>query len=109
MVALAAAIIAAGCSLSSDVTRTLGARCDVKEECDDRCLRPSDKFPGGFCSVSCAGDSECPEEAACVNEEGGVCLFECQDDPDCGFLGVGWQCDTKSVLPDGEAKVCIGD
>ena len=94
------------CSTSSDVSRELGARCDDGDDCDARCLPPAD-FPGGFCSISCEGDGDCPSDAGCVDLEGGVCLFQCADDAACRFLGEGWAC--ASVAERGsteEVMVC---
>lgn len=108
----ALAIVAglAGCSVSSDVSREIGARCDSALECDDRCLAPGTAFPGGFCSVSCERDSACPGGANCVAAEGGVCLFDCVDDANCGFLGEGWRCRELALREDAaqRVKVCAG-
>jgi len=108
---LTAAILAivAGCSASSDVSRELGARCDQQDECDDRCLS-GPPYPGGFCSATCDSDSDCPDEGACVDLDGGVCLFDCVDAADCAFLGSGWQCLPESArgAASGEVMVCIG-
>jgi hypothetical protein len=100
--------IVAGCSASSDVSRELGARCEEQDECDDRCLS-GQAYPGGFCSASCDRDSDCPAEAACVDVDGGVCLFDCGDAGECAFLGSGWQCWSESSHgAAGEVMVCIG-
>jgi hypothetical protein len=85
------ALCSVGCSVSSNVSRELGARCDNMDDCDGRCLPPAD-FPGGFCTVSCEQDSDCDSDAVCADVEGGVCLFQCGEAPDCGFLGAGWTC-----------------
>jgi hypothetical protein len=101
--------IAAGCSASSDVSRELGARCDQQDECDDRCLS-GQLYPGGFCSASCDSDSDCPDEGACADVDGGVCLFDCVGAADCAFLGSGWQCRPQPGRGaiGGEVMVCIG-
>lgn len=104
---LLAAVLLAGCG-NSDVSREVGARCDDSSECDDRCLLPDDGWPGGFCSLSCDDDSDCPEGTACVDDEGGVCLFRCESVPECGFLGGGWTCQARPTRPDGSVMVCIG-
>jgi hypothetical protein len=105
---LAAAL--AGCSVDSDVSRTLGGRCDSARQCEDRCLSPGATFPGGFCSVSCEAGGDCPSRASCADTEGGVCLFDCAADAECTFLGPGWRC--LDVPRRGDAtqtvKVCIG-
>jgi len=105
MLAVAVALLA-GCA-SSDVSRTLGARCDTSDECDDRCLATSD-FPGGLCTVSCDDDAACPGDARCIADQGGVCLFECSTPADCAFLGAGWTCSLVDGKPSGQVMVCRG-
>ncbi len=83
-----------GCG-KSDVSRTLGARCESERECDDLCLT-GDDFPDGFCSVSCDSDDDCPDDARCVRHQGGRCLFACDRDEDCEFLGDKWECKDES-------------
>jgi hypothetical protein len=99
----------AGCSGDSDVSRTLGARCDSAKECEDRCLPPT-SFPGGFCSTSCERSDDCESGASCADTEGGVCLFECVDMTDCAFLGEGWGCSQIPLREDPSrmVKTCNG-
>ena len=105
---LAVLVIAvAGCG-GSDVSRTLGARCDEQTECDDRCLA-GEPFPGGFCSVDCDVSGDCPGGTECVELEGGVCLFDCVEPADCAFLGIGWTCAPSPAAEGGEVMVCIGN
>src|SRR5262249_45855470 len=78
--------IAPACQ-SSDVSRSVGARCDQSSECDERCLGPSGSFPGGFCTVSCDHSSDCEGNEACIDSDGGACVFRCVTDTDCTFLG----------------------
>jgi hypothetical protein len=101
------ALILAACG-GSDVSRTLGARCDVLSECEDRCLT-GDPFPGGFCSVSCDVESDCPGSAVCVDSEGGICLFPCTEPTDCDFLGLGWSCAALVSTEGGEVMACSGE
>jgi hypothetical protein len=107
---IALAVVLAGCSPDSDVSRTLGARCDGAADCEDRCLSPSDVFPGGFCTVSCVRSSECPDGASCVADETGFCLFDCADDRGCAFLGDGWRCRQLPLREDSSrmVPVCSG-
>lgn len=108
--AFAAALAAlAACSVSSDVSRELGARCDELDECDDRCLTGG-RYPGGLCSATCEGDGDCPDGATCTDVDGGVCLFECAGADDCGFLGSAWDCRQREARDGaaGEVMVCIG-
>ena len=103
-------VLIAGCGGDSDVSRSVGARCDKTSECDDRCLGPSGDYPQGFCTVDCSSDGDCPGDAACVDREGGVCLFTCADDGDCRFLGPGWNChdEAQKSNPSTTVKVCRG-
>ena len=108
-IALAAlAALALGC-VSSEVSRAVGARCDDKEDCDERCLAPSAQAPGGFCSLSCLESQDCPSGTRCADVEGGVCLFACDEAVDCEFLGSGWRCAGVDGLPSGEVMACIGE
>ena len=99
----------AGCG-GSDVSRMVGARCTDSADCDDKCLLPGGDWPGGFCTMSCDDDRDCPMDSVCVQDEGGVCLFTCAVDPDCDFLGTGWSCQARDARPSGdEVRVCRGD
>jgi len=110
--ALAALVAAAlaGCGVDSSVSRTLGARCDSSDECDDRCLAPGAEFPGGFCSVTCEATADCPGPTSCADVEAGVCLYDCDVDQRCEFLGAGWRCQEVSLRGNATAKVkiCLG-
>jgi hypothetical protein len=103
-VAVAVAVAALGCN-SSDVTRAVGARCASDRECDDVCLTGGD-YPDGFCSLRCADDGDCPDNARCVREQGGTCLLKCENDNDCEFLGQKWDCQGAQ---NASGKVCRGD
>lgn len=104
--ALALAAIA-GCQ-SSDVSRELGARCDRNSECDERCLAPSPEWPGGFCTISCDVNADCPSGSACVDEGGnGVCAFTCATDAGCVFLNVGYACKERDTHATGGGKVNV--
>ena len=72
---------------SSDVSRAVGARCDSNADCDQKCETPSTAWPGGFCTVLCDSNANCPDNTVCVDEDGGICVFTCAADPDCTFLG----------------------
>jgi len=101
--------LAAACQPSSDVSRSVGARCDVADDCDQRCLAPSSLYPGGFCTIACESRTDCPSGASCVTAEGGVCLFTCATDPDCLFLGEGWRCVSRALQGGGiQVSVCAG-
>jgi hypothetical protein len=93
----------------SDVSRQVGARCDVADECDERCLTPSADYPDGFCTIACNSRSDCPGSTTCADREGGVCLSECTNDSDCTFLGARWRCATVDLRGGGiKVMVCRG-
>jgi hypothetical protein len=112
--AIATLVVAAGLALSgcqsAEVSRAVGARCNAKAECDERCQPPSDEFPGGFCTLSCLDDGDCPDGTRCADVAGGICLFPCELDDECLFLGEIWICDERPPLPgnDDEVSVCLG-
>lgn len=96
VIAIIAAMLFA-CQGDTAVTREVGARCDLSSECDERCLTPSATYPDGFCSISCNSRDECPDTTTCADRDGGVCLFECDENTDCNFLGVGWRCEAAPL------------
>jgi hypothetical protein len=104
-----AALALAACG-DSDVSREVGARCDDNSECDDVCLGPHPNWPDGFCSLSCDDDDDCPPDTACIEDEGGVCVFTCTSDTGCAFLGSEWTCQVRNANPpDGTVMVCRGE
>jgi len=107
LAASALLLIATACG-EHDVSRMIGARCDDSDECDERCLQPGNDYPGGFCTLVCDDDRDCPGDAVCVDEEGGVCLFTCERTTSCDFLGAGWTCVVRNGQPDGTVMVCRG-
>lgn len=98
-------VVLAGCQ-HSDVSRAVGARCNLASECDERCLAPGSDYPGGFCTIACNTLDDCPDNTTCADREGGVCLFECAGDGSCAFLGTGWRC-TAVDLHGGGIKVMV--
>ena len=102
-VVIVAALLAA-CS-GSDVSRDVGARCTLDHECNERCLSTG-AWPGGFCTLSCDTDNDCPHGTACIAEQGGVCVFTCASDPDCAFLQDSYTC--KNVDDQAGGKVMVG-
>lgn len=99
-------VIVAACGVSSPVSRELGARCDDKDECDERCL-VGERYPGGLCSLSCIRDDDCPDGSACIEVEGGVCLPGCGIE-ECDYLGEGWSCQPALATSGDEVMVCLG-
>ncbi len=106
----AIAIWLASCG-SSNVSRSVGARCDTDSECEDRC-QSGDDYPGGFCTVGCDVEGDCPSRSSCVDRDSGICLFDCdlEDTGGCDFLGVGWRCEAVAAIGGGgEVSACVGD
>jgi len=104
-----AGLFLAACAPASDVSRSVGARCDGTDDCDQRCLSGAD-YPGGFCTLDCDDDTDCPDDTVCVVDEGNVCLFPCAENPDCQFLGAGWQCLDRPPANGGDPiRVCLGN
>ena len=103
------AVLGAVACSDSDVSREVGARCDDNSECDDVCLGPHPNWPDGFCSLSCDSDDDCPADTACIEDEGGVCVFRCTSDTGCAFLGADWTCQVRNANPpDNTVMVCRG-
>ncbi|HEY1556958.1 MAG TPA: hypothetical protein VGF94_19110 [Kofleriaceae bacterium] len=100
-----ACLLLAACS-SSDVSRSLGAECTSNYDCSVKCLAGG-PWPDGFCTTLCDSDDQCPSDAHCISEQGGVCAFACEHDPDCTFLGSGYTCQGVGG-PGGQAMVCRG-
>jgi hypothetical protein len=105
--AIAAALAVVACS-SSNVSRSVGARCVTTHDCAERCLTPGPDFPDGFCTLSCTTNGDCPSDADCIDGEGGICLFHCLENRDCAFLGAGWTCQDTRLLEGGNTRVCLG-
>jgi hypothetical protein len=90
-----------------DIDETVGDSCATDRDCDDRCFTGGD-FPGGFCSLGCSSDNDCPGDTYCMESSGGVCMFACPAF-DCSRLGPGWRCDNEKRRNGGEISVCTGD
>src|SRR5689334_1384993 len=96
VLALALALALAACQ-SPDVSRSLGARCDVTSDCAQKCLGPGAAWPGGFCTTACTTDADCGDDAACIDEDGGVCAFKCDNTAQCQFLGSAYSCQDRDA------------
>jgi hypothetical protein len=100
-----------GCHGGHDVgtiDTTIGGACATDRDCDVRCFQDNnDHFPGGFCSLPCASDLDCPTDTACVDIQGGVCMFLCPAF-NCGQLGAGWSCHDHDHVGGGKSNVCSG-
>jgi serine protease len=103
---LVLAFALAACTSHGAIDEVIGAGCTKDTDCANRCYT-GPGFPGGFCSESCTSDADCPGDAVCATENGGVCLFACPPF-DCGRLGGGWHCADKDRAGGGKASVCTG-
>jgi len=102
------AIALAACQ-SSDVSRDVGARCTEDSECNVKCLEPGADWPGGFCTVLCDSDADCPSGDRCLDEDDGVCAVSCGSDGECTFLGA-YTCESEDSKGGGtKVMVCRGD
>lgn len=83
----------------------------VDNDCVKRCVTGT-LFPGGYCTVSCATDHDCPGGATCAAVNGitgGICLATCQVTTDCNGFGVGYQCNPQNSQAGGAgALACVG-
>lgn len=90
-----------------DIDTTIGESCLDDRDCDHRCYLGG-HFPGGFCSLECADDGDCPGDTYCMADSGGVCMYVCPPF-DCSRLGTGWQCRERDRRNGGTIDVCSGD
>lgn len=102
------AVAACGGHGEGDIDEVVGAACATDRDCDSRCYLDNKDFPGGFCSLSCQTDKDCPIDTYCMSTAGGVCLYACPPF-DCNRLGPAWTCRDKSRETGGTVSVCIGD
>ena len=89
----------------------VGGRCAVDNDCVKRCVTGT-SFPGGYCTVSCATDNDCPGGATCAAVSGitgGICLATCRVPADCNGYGAGYQCNRQTSQAGGAgALACVG-
>lgn len=88
----------------------VGGRCASDRDCARRCVIDED-LPGGYCSLSCLTDRECPRGTFCVEESGGICMLSCMDNQHCADLGLPYLCKAKGRRENKDSKVlvCIAD
>jgi hypothetical protein len=101
----------AGCG-QDDVgpqSRMIGGRCTTDSDCVSRCLTDATTFPGGYCTVPCASNGDCPARSTCVAREGGICMATCQVTRDCSDYGAGYKCARQTSQGAGsDPLACIG-
>jgi len=108
---LVVALALAACGHDS-IGPDVGGSCTSNADCTQRCLfSPQDpqNWPGGFCTVACTVDADCPHGAACTKEGGGVCLQRCATNADCAGLGNGWRRRGRQGFDQIDRLVCTGD
>ena len=86
----------------------VGASCRDDYDCYDRCEQGSE-FPDGFCTLSCRDDRDCTSDTICVDERDGICLYTCDLDRHCDFLGGGYYCYGRTDIYGDSVGVCIGE
>jgi hypothetical protein len=79
LLALAAIV---GMELGCHNADVVGGSCRSDRDCYEKCVEGK-SFPDGTCTVECVDDFDCPEYAACVHDQGGICLPICDHDSDC--------------------------
>jgi hypothetical protein len=106
---IASLVVAAACGGhgEGDIDELVGAACTSDRDCESRCYLDNNDYPGGFCSLSCQSDNDCPIDTYCMSQSGGVCLFACPPF-DCARLGPEWECHQKARVHNGSVSVCVG-
>lgn len=109
--ALLSAMVAGSIGCGSSVAvgsggRLVGAPCASDSQCDAVCVTEK-SYPGGFCTLKCSNDGNCPPGTACIDDAGGICGILCSSNVDCASFGRGFVCDSRSRKgSSGSAPVC---
>jgi len=87
----------------------VGGRCSKDGDCAERCARGND-FPGGYCTVTCRRDADCPSGTLCIEKNDGICLVPCSGQVSCAGFGPEYRCDNlgRQGMKDVDADVCVG-
>jgi hypothetical protein len=104
---LVLALLAIGCGGSDAPDDVVGATCRDDRDCVDLCEGGGD-FPGGFCTLRCSDDIDCTDDTLCADTHGGVCLYPCDRDSNCDFLGRDYGCRDKVDFNGLIVGVCMG-
>jgi hypothetical protein len=109
LLGLCAAPVACGTDDVGPESRMVGGRCTTNNDCVTRCLVDATDYPGGYCTVGCTTNGDCPAGSACVAREGGVCMATCRVSADCEDYGAGYQCTAQTSQSSGGAPLtCLG-
>ena len=73
----------------------VGSTCSQNSQCANECITGDNHYPGGYCTVPCVNDSQCPANTACIDDHGGICAFACRTNDDCAPFGRGFVCDAR--------------
>lgn len=93
---LGAILLAMGCGGGVGPGGALvGGTCNSDRECARRCITGDDNYPGGYCTVSCNNDNDCPGGTVCIVDNGGMCAVTCRVNADCAGFGRGFLCDAR--------------
>lgn len=109
---LVATIVAAGLGAAcgggvGPKGRAVGATCDSDDQCEGRCVTGDSNYPGGYCTLSCRDDRDCPGGTACITDNGGMCVFSCNTTGDCESFGRQFICEGRERQGAvGDALVC---
>jgi hypothetical protein len=89
-------------------SRGVGAPCIDDFDCRDRCL---EDWPGGFCTLPCRDNRDCPPDSACIDSHGGVCMLLCRDSRECrNMLGSDdYECHGRRDTHRDRWDVCVPD
>jgi len=88
-------------------SNVVGARCQRDTDCASRCMTGA-IFPGGFCSLHCVTQGQCPQGTVCVSVKDGVCVYPCNTTIDCSLAGSNYSCTGKTDFAGGLYDVCVG-
>jgi len=109
LVGLGAAPVGCGTDDVGPESKMVGGRCTTDGDCVQRCLVDAAAFPGGYCTVSCTSNRDCPAGSACVARERGICLATCTVAADCEDYGAGYACARQTSQSTGNGPLaCIG-
>ena len=98
---------------AGSASKFVGGPCMNNSECEFTLCQDGRIAPGGTCTSSCAGDSNCSAGSSCIATIlGWVCLVNCNSDADCR---TDYACEqlTKAPPPSGDQEpsftnACIG-
>lgn len=104
LIVLALALVTMACD---GPNASVGGACDDNFDCHDRCI---DEWPGGFCTLECRDNRDCPSDSVCVDSKGGVCMLLCKSSSECkDWLGDSdYSCHVREDVHEDDWDVCVG-